>query len=302
MISLAEIAQFAQEEGLEHAEAIAELARPGYRLVPTRQPAEVGASKLGGRPDLPPDVAWPLYDWGGQQLPMLFVGQVALGELVGADWFATAGGLLSVFFGAHPDRGMTDNFRAACVLYTPAHIEVRPASVDNPAGEQPTLNELAVEPRALRTLPDDDLPLIQALGLDWDQAGDDPATRNWMYERFMAYMRLRDRVVDAQHPSPSGERPLHQFLGWPRSHQASALIDFAGSEAEVEDWYSRMDDDELDNAIIQGAMQWQLLLQIDHDERLETDFGDGGGLYVGVPADDIAQGDFSRVEGVTQSG
>jgi hypothetical protein len=50
------------------------------------------------------------------------------------------------------------------------------------------------------------------------------------------------------------------------------------------------------------VVAWRLLLQVDHDDRLETDFGDGGGLYIGAPIDDVARGDFSRAEGMTQSG
>jgi hypothetical protein len=123
-----------------------------------------------------------------------------------------------------------------------------------------------------------------------------------MYERFMAYMRLRDRVAVAQYPRSERE-PQHQFLGWPRSEQDSALISFAMTEAEEEDWYSRTPDEaELDRAIDERAMQWQLLLQIDHDDRLETDFGDGGGLYIGAPSQDVARGDLGRVDGCTQSG
>jgi len=304
MITLAEIEQLAIEEGVEQPAAIAALARPGYRLVPTGQQAGIGGSKLGGVPDLPAGAQWPLFQWADVPLPMLFLGQIALEELVGGDWFAEAGGLLSFFYGAHPQHGLTDNMRAAHVLHSAAGVEVRPASVANPAGVQPVLSERAVEPRAVLTLPDDDLPMVTVLGLDWDLAGDDQAARDRMYERFMAYMRLRDRVAAAQYPQAAEGRsaPEHLFLGWPRSEQQSALIDFAMSQAELEDWYSRMPDDEVDEAIVAAAQRWQLLLQLDHDDRLETDFGDGGGLYVGAPAEDAARGDMRRVDGAIQSG
>ena len=304
MITLAEIERLAIEEGVEQPAAIAALARSGYRLVPTGGPVEIGASKLGGVPDLPAEAEWPVFQWGDEPLPMLFVGQIALEELVGGDWFAQAGGLLSFFYGAHPKHGLTDSMRAAAVLHTPAGVEVRPASVANPAGAQPVLEELTVEPRAVLTLPDHDLPTVRALGLDWGLAGEDRAMRYRIHERVMAYWRLCDRVAAAQYPHSTDGRsaPQHQFLGWPRSEQQSALIDFAMSQAEIEDWYSRMSDDEVDEAIMAAAQQWQLLLQIDHDDRLETDFGDGGGLYIGAPAEDAARGDLSRVDGAIQSG
>lgn len=90
--------------------------------------------------------------------------RASLDELVGGDWFAQAGGLLSFFYGAHPKHRLTDNMRAARVLHTPAGVDLHPASVANLAGAQPVLSEMAVEPRAVLTLPDNDLPMVTALG------------------------------------------------------------------------------------------------------------------------------------------
>jgi hypothetical protein len=306
MMTIADIERLAREEGLERADAIAALARPGYRLIPSNRPTALESSKLGGRPDLPPDVTWPLYDWAGQLLPMLFVGQIALDELVGGDWFAETGGLLSFFYGAHPTHGMTDNFRAVKVLHTPRGVDLERASVVNPLGDQPTLNELTVEPRPVRTLPDDDLPVMVRLGFDWEAVRDDRSGRHAIHERCKAYGRLRDRIAQAQHSAGGDYAHMreHLFLGCPTSEQASALIDFAGSEAELEEWLNRpgMDLDTHEDLVCERALDWQRLLQVSHDDRLRTDFGDSGGLYIGMPADDIPAGDFSRVDGMTQSG
>jgi hypothetical protein len=92
--------------------------------------------------------------------------------------------------------------RAARVLHTPVGVDLHPASVANPAGAQPVLSELAVEPRAVLTLPDDDLPMVTALGLGC----------------VMAYTRLRDRVAAVQYPHAAEGRPApqHLFLGSPQ--------------------------------------------------------------------------------------
>jgi uncharacterized protein YwqG len=104
MITPAEIEQRAIDEDVEQPDAVAALARSGYRLVPTGMRTGVGASKLGGVPDLPAGVQWPLFQWRDELLPMLFLGQIALDELVGGDWFAQAGGLLSFFYAAAAKR------------------------------------------------------------------------------------------------------------------------------------------------------------------------------------------------------
>jgi len=71
---------------------------------------------------------------------------------------------------------------------------------------------------------------------------------------------------------------------------------------ESEHWDPNMTNDEWHDAIMARSQHSQLLLAIDYDDRLETDFGDGGGLFVGVPADHFARGEFSQVDGITQSG
>lgn len=73
----------------------------------------IGASKLGGSPDLPPDTSWPSLD----QRPMAFIAQIALAELapLDRDGLLPGAGLLS-FFCALIDLGSPD---AGQVLYTP---------------------------------------------------------------------------------------------------------------------------------------------------------------------------------------
>ena len=71
--------------GLErHEEKIVALAKPAIRMLPKRvEDVEIpiGASKLGGNPDLPPDFEWKLY----QGKPLTFIGQFKLSELVPYD-------------------------------------------------------------------------------------------------------------------------------------------------------------------------------------------------------------------------
>jgi|GEM_PF-1153684 Uncharacterized protein conserved in bacteria len=65
----------------EHRKAIRKLARPAI-LLRTKRSTEskipLGATKIGGRPDLPRSVAWPVYQDGK---PLAFLAQINLGEI-----------------------------------------------------------------------------------------------------------------------------------------------------------------------------------------------------------------------------
>src|SRR5438874_12521021 len=93
-----EMRKIAQKAGLRSkADALAALIEPGVRLVPSREPASlIGATKLGGQPDLPAGFAWPQF----KEKPLSFVAQIALADVVGLPGTATlpTHGLLSFFF------------------------------------------------------------------------------------------------------------------------------------------------------------------------------------------------------------
>lgn len=106
---------FAEAGLAKHAEA---LIRPSVRLHATRVEESTvpgGATKLGGRPDLPADVEWPRE----QNEPLTFLAQLDLGELApllpkGA---LPSSGLLSFFVGEDPD-GAAGYLETARVLHT----------------------------------------------------------------------------------------------------------------------------------------------------------------------------------------
>ena len=101
--------------------------RPGVVLVPKRvrgDTSRVGASKSGGLPDLPPDLAWPR----AQGRPMTFLLQVDLADVAAAEpkTGLPSVGLLSVFL-ANDEMGFPSFYsdvnseREGCrVIYSPA--------------------------------------------------------------------------------------------------------------------------------------------------------------------------------------
>src|SRR5579859_156963 len=84
-----------------YTDMVGRLALPSLRLTSTPTPdgaIPVGASRLGGLPDLPPEEPWPAM----KSAPMSFVGQIRLQDAHALDGGAAlpAEGLLSFFYDA----------------------------------------------------------------------------------------------------------------------------------------------------------------------------------------------------------
>ena len=82
----ADVAQIFTQAGLAQVvPSLPQLVQPSIRLTSHATPEAalaVGASKLGGMPDLAPDVAWPL--WHG--MPMSFIAQIRLEDVARWMW------------------------------------------------------------------------------------------------------------------------------------------------------------------------------------------------------------------------
>src|SRR5262245_60284326 len=115
-----DLAARARALGLPQADRMAAAARPAARLVPGGVDA-VGASRLGGDPDLPPGMKWPTC----RGKPTSFLAQIPLAEFARIEpGSVPTDGTLAVFAGLIPDddgvtqmeqsRGRVG--RATCVL------------------------------------------------------------------------------------------------------------------------------------------------------------------------------------------
>jgi hypothetical protein len=157
---------------------VLELARLAIRLDLTRAAAEgdilVGATKVGGTADLPPDVAWP--EWRGGPLP--FIAQVRLEEVAELDPEGDLPhrGLLSFFYMPNdPDLGLRveEDPTAWRVLYTEdtARVERRPLPRALAAGLEMAYPACAVTCSRRLTLPSSMTEAVQSLRLSEDEQG-----------------------------------------------------------------------------------------------------------------------------------
>lgn len=266
------------------APVIEQLAQPSIRLrtAPTREARlPVGASKLGGLPDLPAGAAWP--EWRG--LPQSFLAQLRLADLQSYLQGALAGTL--------PEQGMLWFFYdAAQETYGADPADQGGWQVVFLDAEQPALQRttapatLPAESRfracslsfAVETTfsqqPDLDIP-----GLEWSE---DDQQR---YEALLADL------------APAGSAtPRHHLLGFPDTIQDDMRLQCQLISQGVTD----VDDPRVEQ-LTPGTREWQLLLQIDSDAQAGTRWASDGMLYYWLRQSDLQARRFERSWLVLQS-
>ncbi|MBO6939051.1 MAG: DUF1963 domain-containing protein [Deltaproteobacteria bacterium] len=285
--------------GLDPDATAARLA-PAVRLRVTVGDARVGASKLGGLPDLPAYVPWPRWAMSDynrneiadlrakpqtehvtarieamlkqqeREVPLAFLAQLDLSELEGLPHGLPlpSSGLLLFFDDlAEQPWGYCDSHRRSFrVLHVPAGstLERRPPPADLPA--EHVLKEGAVRFEAVQTLPvwPEDMD-------DWD-----------------AYLDLGDAL------EPEEEIAAHQIGGHPDQVQGDmarscALVTqgvYLGRPPDV-------DEEELER-LASSHGEWRLLLQLASDDDLDWMWGDLGNLYFWMREADIAAGAWDQ--------
>jgi uncharacterized protein (TIGR02996 family) len=148
-----------------HMDRILRLARPAIAYKPVRASEKslpLGASRLGGGPDLPPGEKWPTL----RGEPLAFIGQFNLAELHAsvAGRELPSSGLLSVFCAYDPDEANSDFPKGSWrLLYFPNAsklVRCLPPEV--------SFHSCRLEFRETVTFPDPDSPWKRELGLRGD--------------------------------------------------------------------------------------------------------------------------------------
>ncbi len=257
------------------------LLAPSIRLTTSRTDEDkiaVGASKLGGLPDMPAGAAWPI----GKGAPLAFITQIRLEDVRAfeAAQALPAAGLLTFFYdaaqqtyGSDPaDRGGWQ------VLYAgdPAQLQrltpppTLPASARYAACAVTFAEEL--------TLPQQ--PELELPQLDWT-----------------AEERARYEQVLASFPNPADHAAIHnRLLGYPDTLQDDMRLECQLAAHGV----SSMDDPRAAQ-LARAALSWRLLLQVDSDEHAGMRWGDAGMLYFWIESDALQARRFGDTWVVLQS-
>jgi len=253
---------------------LAALARPCLRAQQLTGVPGLGASKLGGAPDLPADVEWPMHVRpDGRAEPMRFVAQFALAGLDPAIWPGPHEGLLTVFH--HPPEEEAD-LETARVLHLPAGSTLAPRAWPTGLDEAPVWESESpidlVPELALPHMAAGPAHALEPFGFDWEQPRAELAD---------AYHELLEALLDEQHIDAGPAR----ILGWPwfvhDDVMAELVLDHRGFEG-------RDDDD----GLAAEAAGWISLLSFWDGDTVAT--------TIGLPAPDLAAGRFDRVRAGSQ--
>lgn len=242
----------------------------------------VGASTLGGQPDLPPGTAWP----AKQGAPLAFVAQLRLEEVAPYDsaHALPARGLLSFFYdaaqetygGSPADR---DGFHVFYIADA-AGVQRQPFPAALPASARFT--PCAVTFSNEVTLPE--TPTVALPDITWTPE------QQKTYEAVLA---------DLPGAAQQHALPQDQLLGYPDTLQDDMRLECQLASHGVD--VSQLETDPKAKTLIPGADDWTLLLQVDSDGQAGMRWGDGGMLYYWIEQHALRSADFSNVWCVLQT-
>ena len=238
----------------------------------------VGASKLGGLPDLPAGAAWPMW----QGVPLGFIAQVQLGELHAypvAKALPDSGWLFFFYDGRQQAFGDKPDDRGAWqVIYQPGGPasgltrQAAPAGLPDEGRFKPGAVTYVVE----ETLPQ--RPPVFAPKLDWTP------DEQHKYEDFIA-QHFSDRSA-----------PRHRLLG-----HADEIQDDMHLQCQLLSHGIKNDQDPRAAGLAAGALNWQLLLQVDSDDDAGMRWGSSGMLYFWIEKEALRARRFDDVWMALQS-
>lgn len=274
--------------GLGHrcAELLA-LARPSIRLQPVPvddDAVDSGATKLGGCPDLPIDMAWPRF----QGAPLAFVAQLAVQDFTPMDCehVLPSTGILSFFFEATWAIEGTGPWWGWDVIHIPANQPLArrsyPSDLDDYA-RHGAATVLATQELTFAPWESSD---VLELGLTTEEQ--------------IAYsnaLLARDRVE--AWPDDDVRWLRFRLLGQPDAIQGDMQL-----ECEYRAYGLSPSDSNYGEGLrekLQGrARRWRLLFQADSYDAINMDWFGFGRLYYWITDDDLAARRFHRAIAATQ--
>ena len=259
-----------------HAEALLGLAAPSLRLRPQPQPGgplPLGATKLGGRPDLPSGWSWPR----GWETSLSFIAQLNLAAITShteVQQVLPRAGLLAFFYDADQqpwgfDPRDRDGFKVGFIA---PGIPLRRAEFPADLPDDGRYREvgLVAEPR-LTYAPWESFA-VEQLGLSDG-------------ERLAYGQALAD-----DHP----DQVIHRLLGHPDPVQGDMQLECQLASSGIYVGDARGQHDPRAAPLRAGAAEWRLLLQVDSDDAAGMLWGDVGRIYYWIRAQDLAARRFDR--------
>lgn len=257
------------------------LAKPSIRIYPTpvdEASLPLGISKVGGLPDLPPDLIWPEF----QGLPQSFIAQFRLAEVkpYDAEGILPATGMLWFFYDAKQEAyGDDPHDRGAWqILFRESDLtnfRRTPAPARLP--KESRFKASAVRFASEVTL--SQVPQMEVANYDWSD------------EELEKYEDLVARLT------PPDQRAFrHRLLGNPDLIQDDMRLQCQLISHGITD-----ENNPVAQELKKGAMDWRLLFQVDTDERIGMRWGSAGMLYYWITSTNLQARRFENAWLVMQA-
>jgi len=233
----------------------------------------IGESRLGGMPDLPPDAEWPA--WNDQHLS--FIAQINLSGLPSLEFLEIlpSHGILSFFYSAEQETwGFDPNDKGSWRVLHLAEQDLhrRACPPDLPATG--IYKSCGLDFEVSFTLPALESPHID-LDYDrpqWDEIG-----------QYIDLLGSFQQLVDEG-------SCIHRLLGHPDQMQNDMLRTAQLASHGV--YCGGATEDPRAGELEPGAAHWELLLQIDSDDKTGMMWGDIGKIYYLMPSERLRSHDF----------
>ena len=281
-----EIVKLLDESGLEaYREAIASWIFPSYQLhlKPSQEEdLPAGSSKVGGRPDLPTDVEWPMW----KDYHQSFLAQINLADVPSASTLP-ASGLLSFFYAAEAmieDPEFYGDPHTCRVIYTPpGQLDENTRRVTpEELGEEFVLKPNRVEFVPTLCVPPSESAILESLGLGWNSNRKD-FDKYW--RTFLKRFNKRQSTGNC----------IHRFLGHADPIQGDMQFSCEMNTQGLS-WEEILKSEAERQRVKQSALGWRLLLQIDsEEEKTGMTWGDVGRVYFWIKEEDMDARRYDRV-------
>jgi uncharacterized protein YwqG len=238
----------------------------------------IGTSRIGGIPDLPAGIPWP--EWKG--LPQSFIAQINLDDVHRhvTNGVLPQSGMLWFFYDAQQETYGADpaDYGGWHVIFSDDHAGLQRTVV--PATLPAASQFKACSTSFAREITLSQQPELEIPNFDWT---DDEQQK---YETLLSTF-----------PNPADHAALHnRLLGYPETIQDDMRLQCQLASHGVTDI-----SDPRAAELAKGAMDWQLLLQIDTDERIGMRWGDAGMIYYWITRPDLQAHRFERTWLILQS-
>ena len=245
----------------------------------------IGATKIGGRPDLPNHFEWP--KWKNE--PLSFIAQVNLENLPEESFLNAlpSRGILSFFYSAtQATWGFDPKDKGSwkVIHFEDQNLQRRDHPLDFP--KEGKYESCVVSYQASINLPSADFPQI---GLRYSKSNE---------ELIDNYYTLEEQVQDLLNEGDV----IHRLLGHPDEIQNNMQKECQLASHGVYCGDAKGQNSLKGRLLAPGAKNWVLLLQIDSDENTNMMWGDAGRTYYWISRDDLSKGNFSDVWMILQSG